>query len=117
MVMKCSLCGEEIGDNLIGGMCQDCLNGFNSSSNVVRSDKMKEEEVTLRKKNCRICSKLTGQDNEICIECLQEYHPKIKEYLNKFPNMSYLEAVGNKNIPVPRKVFYEFCEAGIIKIK
>jgi hypothetical protein len=116
MGMKCNICGEDIGDNLIGGMCQSCLNGFNSPSSVVRSDKMKEDETIMGKNNCKICGKLTNE-KDICIECLQQYHPKIKEYLDKFPNMSYLEAVGNKNIPVPRKVFYEFCEAEIIKIK
>jgi hypothetical protein len=115
MGTKCNICGEDIGDTLIGGICQNCLNGFNSSSNVVRSNKMKEEEKIIMI-NCKICGKLTNE-KDICIECLQEYHPKIKEYLNKYPNMSYLEAVGNKNIPVPRKVFYEFVEAGIIKIK
>jgi NMD protein affecting ribosome stability and mRNA decay len=115
--MICSLCGEEIKDNLIGGMCQDCINGFNSSSNVVKSNKMEEDNENIMKNNCVICNNLTNQENCICIQCLSEYHSKIKEYLEKYPNMSYLEAVGNKNIPVPRKVFYEFVEAKIIKIK
>ena len=74
-----------------------------------------DDLVLFPKKNCKICGKPT--DGDICVVCLQTYVPKVKAFLDVHPGLCYLEAVGHKNLPIPRKAFYELTEAGIIKVK
>ena len=92
---KCVICGKEINE---GHMCPDCMGGF-------------ENKMV----NCKICGKLNN-DN-ICVSCLSEYVPQLKEFVDKYPGMTYLEAVFHRCLPVPRNVLYEITQAGIIKMK
>jgi hypothetical protein len=65
--------------------------------------------------NCKICEKLGNED--ICTGCLSQYQPMLKDFTDKYPNLTYLEAVFHTKLPVPRNVLYEFTKANIIKIK
>lgn len=94
----CSLCGEETNND--SNMCENCKKGFDDKSMI----------------NCKICGKLTNE-KYICLDCLQEYQPKLKEFFDKYPGLTYLEAVFHKQLPVKRNILYEFSQAGIIKIK
>ncbi len=92
-------------------MCAECMNGFNSSSPLRKSEVMKESS----KQPCEICKQPTYE--KVCTGCLQTYVPQIQEFLEKHPGIIYLEAVLHKDMPIPRNVLYILQETGIIKLR
>ena len=91
----------------VGNMCASCMNGFNSKSSI------RKFETSNTK--CSICGNLSTE--KICSGCMMEFFPKLKSFLDDNPGMTYLEINFHKDLPISRKVLYEFVQAGIIKIK
>ena len=78
-------------------------------------DKIETGDLDLESKSCKICQ--SPSRNDICVECLRQYYKPLKDFLDKHPGISYLEACFNKDLPVPRHVLYEFTNAKILKVK
>lgn len=83
------------------------------------NDKIDSKDIEFTMKNCKVCGKITNENNAICKECFMTYMPKIKAFLNKNPNVIYSEvAFTREDIKgFSNKVLYEFTEAGLIKLQ
>ena len=80
-------------------------------------EKITPSELKLDIVNCKICGEVCNDSKGICKKCFATYYPKIKAFMNANPGLTYLALVGHKDIPVPRRVFYEFEQAGFIKVR
>ena len=78
-------------------------------------EKIEIDGIVFELKTCPICGK--ENRNGICLDCVQQYLPLIKAFLDKYPGLTYMDAVWHKQRPVPPKVFYEMVNAGLIKVK
>ena len=70
--------------------------------------------------NCKVCGKVINEEKEfkgICNTCVNNYYTLIKDFLDKYSGMSYIEAIFHEKIPVPRSVFYAFYKAGYFKTR
>jgi len=117
MAAKCTLCGN---DAEYGNMCAECMQGFSSVSSVRKAEIMNEDlkkNDTKKLQNCLSCDKLTT-DNKICKACVAEYLPKLKEFIDKHPELdNYMRVNFHKELPIPRRALYALDQAGLIKIR
>jgi hypothetical protein len=69
-------------------------------------------------KNCKICNKLTTEENGICKECVFDYMPKITAFLQTHPDITeYTALVFHKQLPIPRNALWVLYSAKMIKVK
>lgn len=82
----------------------------------MEENKIKTDDMDFGIRRCPVCEEFK-KTNDVCLECMQKYLVPVKEFMAKYPGSTYMEICWHKDLPVPKKIFYQLEKAGLIKFR